>query len=185
MQLDTEEMALRMRLEPITAKELADRVGISRQSVYNLLSGRSQPKPATLRRIAEELRCKPEILLTGFEAPVTEHENFAGVMVERYARDPEGYDVEAVALDYLGNYLVTRYGGLTMEQFEVAEGVARDMGGEFAKHLRRLFESCEGLAVPREIWGDAAGEAFNSFFEERLPSEIDGKMAVSRDGANE
>lgn len=182
MYVDVEEMVERMRLEPITAAELASRVGLSRQGMYNILNGKSQPKPATLKRICEALNCTPKTLIITSDGPGTDHERFADVMVERYSRELDSYDVEAAALDYIGNWLAAQYSELTDNQYRAAKAEAEREGQEFAHYLKQLFVCFEMLGILNDTRTQAAEEAFNAFFEV-LPSVIDGVIGNTGDEA--
>lgn len=61
--IDTEKLKSKMEARFMSGVELAKRVGITDISIYNITSGRTQPKPENLRRICEALECKPEEIL--------------------------------------------------------------------------------------------------------------------------
>ena len=61
--LDTNKLEYQISRNLMTGKALADKIGISANSVARLRNGRTQPKPTTLKAMCEALDCKPEDLL--------------------------------------------------------------------------------------------------------------------------
>lgn len=153
-----------MELEEVTAAKLAERVGLSRQAVYNILNGKSQPKPETLERICKALNCNPDAL-TGPDLRDTDHHRFADVLVARRNRELMDYDVEAATLEYVRNWLVEHYNDLTREQFKEAKEEADTIGGDFAKDVARMLLTADSIGVSVETQTKATEEAFDSFFD--------------------
>lgn len=60
MIVDTEALKRRMGNRFYTGARLARELGLSRTAVYQILRGKSQPKPENLKHICEILECDPE-----------------------------------------------------------------------------------------------------------------------------
>ena len=110
-------------------------------------------------------------MTTKTDAPMSEHRGHAATMVERYGHELDAYDVESAALDYIGDCFARTYGELTAEQYRAAKERADHEARQFAHYLGQLFESLEMLGVPYDTRTQAAGEAFDAFFE-TLPGVI-------------
>lgn len=63
MQLDTDKLKRQMAIKFMSGANLAEATGLSRQSIYRILRGANQPKPANFRAICEALDCDPRDLL--------------------------------------------------------------------------------------------------------------------------
>ena len=172
MFLDTEEVKYRMKIEGMTAADLAERVGISRQSMYNLLNRKSQPRPSTLSRLCAVLNGSPETLLENNPYVPREYEHIAEIMVDRYSRELDKYDVKASVTEYVSNWLYDQYGNLTREEFARAKEEADREGGEFAYYMQQLFVCFEILGIMNTTQIRAVEEAFTSFFD-NMPGMVD------------
>jgi len=63
MRIDREALTRLREGYPLTKTELAERVGISRNSIRNIESGfTAEPRPATIRKIVEVLGCNVDDL---------------------------------------------------------------------------------------------------------------------------
>lgn len=164
MYLDREELAERMKIKPITAAELALAVGISRQAMYNILNGKSSPRPATLNRIAEALRCTPQALMVNTHVP-DEHERFADVVVERFDREGDKYDVKAAISEHFISWLYSKHAELTKEQFDEALETVEYETGRFAENVLCALKSLSVLYVSTDAQARAMEEAFIMFSE--------------------
>ncbi|WP_094551531.1 helix-turn-helix domain-containing protein [Petroclostridium xylanilyticum] len=67
MKLDAQKLLLGMANACITITELAEKANVSRPALTRLASGKSNPKPATLGKIAKALGVKVEDLIEGGE----------------------------------------------------------------------------------------------------------------------
>ena len=63
MPFDPARLAALRERAVLTQKELAARAGVSQLAVHNIESGKSEPRPATIRKIARALGVKPQELL--------------------------------------------------------------------------------------------------------------------------
>jgi len=63
MKLDRQKLLLAMAREKIAPPELCTRAGIQTSTFFNIQSGRRNPKPATLGKLAEALRVDPAELV--------------------------------------------------------------------------------------------------------------------------
>lgn len=63
MKLDKQKVKYRMACQFLNMEELQRRSGISRATVYNVVNGRTEPKPDTLRKLCDALECKPQDIL--------------------------------------------------------------------------------------------------------------------------
>ena len=63
VQLDPDRLRLERQRQALTQEELAHRAGITRLAVSQLERGLVQPRPPTLRKLAEALGIKPASLL--------------------------------------------------------------------------------------------------------------------------
>ena len=63
VQLDPDRLRLERQRQALTQEELAHRAGITRLAVSQLERGLVQPRPPTLRKLAEALGIKPAGLL--------------------------------------------------------------------------------------------------------------------------
>jgi len=61
--LDPEKLKYRMGLKFLDGVSLAEKCGITKSTVYNLLKARTQPRPETLQALCEALECEPADLL--------------------------------------------------------------------------------------------------------------------------
>ena len=59
MQIDTDALRRLMALHFMGASDLARATGVSRQTIYRILRGESNPKPQNLKKICEALECGP------------------------------------------------------------------------------------------------------------------------------
>ena len=180
--LDTEEMAYRMKLEPITATELAERVGVSRQTIYNLLNGKSQPKRRTLLRICEVLRCSPETLIVSESERMSEHERFAEVLVQRFMRERGDFDIYAAVMDHYYNWLTSEFGDLNDEEFNNKKELSEYEAKDFADFAKRFILLGDTHSVTEETLTEAMREAFSMTFDAILPTMT---VDVSDDDLNE
>ena len=57
MRLDVKNLRNQMECQNISMTELSQSIGISRQALYNIMNGKSQPRPDTLNRICDRLGC--------------------------------------------------------------------------------------------------------------------------------
>lgn len=160
--LSLERLYRRMDLETVSAAQLAEKVGISRQAMYNIINGKSQPKPATLEKMCEALNCKPAQLF-GPDEMESDHAHFADVLVARL--DREIFDVKATVKEYVDNWLVEHYDDLDYEQFKAAKEYIDDEGEFFAKNMNDLLIASRFLDVDRDLQEKVAEQAFILFFE--------------------
>jgi len=63
MNLDTERLKRQMAIRFTNGARLAPEVGISKQALYRILRGESQPSPNTFKKLCEVLECEPQELL--------------------------------------------------------------------------------------------------------------------------
>ena len=63
MKIDVDKMKRLLVMNGMTGKDLAVSIGVSTTAVYKVLHGQSQPKPATLKRMCETLKCDPDELV--------------------------------------------------------------------------------------------------------------------------
>lgn len=63
MRLETEALKRLMALKYYDVPTLAKKVGVSRQSAYMWLWGKSQPRPNMLRKLCDVLECSPDDLI--------------------------------------------------------------------------------------------------------------------------
>lgn len=61
--IDTDKVKHRMSAKFLDGAMLAEKVGVSRNSIYRMLRGETQPRPATLKAICEALECEADDLL--------------------------------------------------------------------------------------------------------------------------
>lgn len=64
MIVDPKKLKYHMQLKFIDGKTLAKTCGLSDTTIYNILAGRQQPKPANLKAICEALGCTAADVLT-------------------------------------------------------------------------------------------------------------------------
>lgn len=58
-----ERLIARMKEQKLTATDLADKVGLSKDAISTYTTMRSLPTPKTLEKLAKALKCKPQDLL--------------------------------------------------------------------------------------------------------------------------
>ncbi len=65
MAIKIDEIELRRRIEGslFTIVEFAEACGLSQGTLTRLLRGQGSPRPSTVKKIAQELNCKPEEIL--------------------------------------------------------------------------------------------------------------------------
>ncbi len=168
--LDTKKLAHLMERKPINATELADQVGVTRQTIYNLLNGRSQPKERTLLRISEVLGCEPETLIVAGGAHDSEHERFAEIVVQRFLRETTNYDISAAVMDHYYNWLTSEYGDLTDEEYQQKKDLSEFAAKEFAKDISLFIMLGDEYCVSEATLTEAAREAFSMTFDNVLPT---------------
>ena len=63
MKLDKQRVKYRMACKYLTMDELQRETGLSRATIYNVVGGKTEPLPDTLRRICRALECEPQDIL--------------------------------------------------------------------------------------------------------------------------
>jgi transcriptional regulator with XRE-family HTH domain len=155
----------RMREQGVTSMRLAEEVGVTRQAVYNLTKGKNQPRIETLDRIAAALGCTPQSLLMT-NARYTDYTRFADVVMSRYGREGDGYDVAAETMGHARDWLTEYYDDLSRDQFDEAEEIVIERCEPFAGHVAELLELFRLLHVSDEHQTSIVHEAFLTFFED-------------------
>ena len=182
MQLSTERLYRRMELAQVTAAKLAEQAGISRQATYNILNGRSQPKPETLRAICEALGCRAEALY-GYESGRYDHVRAADTIVERASREGHGYDVEAAVLGYISDWLASTYSDLDREQYAKAKEAVAGYGEELAEGVATMMRCFDRFGIDASTQKRAVSCALVEVHEV-LPSLIDIEIGAAGDGVD-
>lgn len=161
--LSTDRLYRHMKMEGVTATMLAEKVGLSRQAVYNIMNARSQPKPETLEAIARALNCSTWQLL-GSDERDDDHEKFVAILTARLHH--EFFDVENAVREYVNSWFFEHYDDLGYEDMKEAREVIDEQGGDFARNFSSLLKAYRLL----NILGDdharqAAIHAINLFFD--------------------
>ncbi len=158
IKLDTEEMLWRMRHEPITGKELAERVGISPKSVYRIVGGKQQPKPETLKRICEVLRCTPNTLLID-----DGESDGCSLIPDPYLFALHGVYLKDGLIDGITEIFNSVYGERVDD--EVLGRRVEEWADFYASKINSMMLSFEILGVDGDALEQAMTKAVTTFFE--------------------
>lgn len=69
MIINISKLNLEMAKACMSTNDLADKAQVSRTSIGKLINGKTEPRPATVGKIAKALGCKVEDLIDGVAAP--------------------------------------------------------------------------------------------------------------------
>lgn len=163
-QLSTDRLWRHMEMQEVTASQLASMVGISRQAVYNLMNGKSQPHPQTLKHIAEALHCRTDELC-GSDLKSAEHERFAALLVARHDYERDDYNVKSAVMEYVRDWLMEHYDDLDRKTYKEAREQADNCGTDLARRIDEMLSVFDHNGVRADTATAAILECLNLEFD--------------------